>query len=281
MDQGRPRGLGEECMRRDDVDPSKSASDTLVIDRAKLEHLQRSAGLGAVASSIAHEFNNILTIILNHAKMGMQAEDDEAKARAFDKILTATRRAGKVTSGILSLSRNCPEIKEPTDVVSLLEEVLVVLEKDLSKHQVRLERDYRDRPVVEAVSTQIEQVLMNLIINARQAMPKGGRLRVGVANNRASGMVEISIHDTGMGIAPEMLGRIFEPFFTTKPGPDDTGRGGSGLGLSICREIIERHQGRIRVESLLGHGTTFTVKLPVFGAASANSATLPTAAKAA
>ncbi|MEO2090419.1 MAG: ATP-binding protein, partial [Gemmataceae bacterium] len=107
----------------------------------------------------------------------------------------------------------------------------------------------------------IEQILVNLVINARQAMPNGGRLRVEVGENPAGDTVEVKIADTGTGIAPEHLRQIFEPFFTTKA-PDEYGRGGTGLGLSVCRQIIEAHHGRIRVESVVGKGSTFTVKLP-------------------
>ncbi|MGL4465629.1 MAG: sensor histidine kinase, partial [Planctomycetia bacterium] len=141
--------------------------DLRTMPRAQLEQLQRVASLGAVASSVAHEFNNILTTILNQAKFGMNATDAETKLRAFDKILSSARRAAKITTGMLAVSRNRPTKPQPTNVVDLVEEVLVVLEKDLSKHQVRLERDYRDRPSIDCVSAQIEQVVMNLIINGR------------------------------------------------------------------------------------------------------------------
>jgi signal transduction histidine kinase len=109
---------------------------------------------------------------------------------------------------------------------------------------------------------QIEQILLNLIINARQAMPRGGRLAIDVRENPATQMAEIRIADTGAGIPPDQLRLIFEPFYTTKE-PDEHGHGGTGLGLSVCRQIIEQHQGRIRVESLVGKGSTFTVKLPL------------------
>jgi signal transduction histidine kinase len=112
------------------------------------------------------------------------------------------------------------------------------------------------------VPAQIEQVLLNLIINARQAMLRGGHLRIEVRENPAAGMVELRVSDTGTGIPADRLRLIFEPFYTTKE-PDDSGHGGTGLGLSVCRQIVEQHQGRIRVESLVGKGSTFTIKLPV------------------
>lgn len=248
------------------------AAGSYVVPAEQLERLQRLAGVGAVASSVAHEFNNVLTAILNHAKMGSKSDDAEAQRRTFEKILASARRAAKITTGVLALSRNRIARKELTAVVPMVEEVLAVLEKDLTKHQVRLERDFRDQPSVEIVAPQIEQVVMNLIINGRQAMPKGGTLKVGVWTNRQAGMVEISVRDSGVGIEPDKLGKIFEPFYTTKTGPDESGQGGSGLGLAICREIIERHHGRIRVESLVGRGTTFTIKLPLSSASADHAA---------
>ena len=109
---------------------------------------------------------------------------------------------------------------------------------------------------------QIQQVLLNLVINARQAMPDGGRLTIGVGTDSERKWGEIRISDTGMGISPTHLRRIFEPFFTTKA-PDGTGLGGTGLGLPVCRDIVEAHRGRLRVESKPGQGATFTLRLPI------------------
>jgi signal transduction histidine kinase len=114
-------------------------------------------------------------------------------------------------------------------------------------------------------ANQIQQVLMNLLVNARQAMPNGGRVVIKVAPDPQQETIDVVIRDTGAGIAPENLRRIFEPYFTTKTGPDASGKGGTGLGLALCRDIIEAHQGRIRVESTLGKGTAFTLKLPFAG----------------
>ena len=116
-----------------------------------------------------------------------------------------------------------------------------------------------DRPIPRANTG---SAFLNLIANARQAMPRGGRLRVEVRENAQTQMAEIRVSDTGVGIPPEQLRIIFEPFFTTKE-PDENGHGGTGLGLSVCRQIIEQHHGRIRVESVVGKGSKFTVKLPL------------------
>ena len=148
------------------------------------------------------------------------------------------------------------------DVVQLVQEVLVLVEKDLQMHRVKLDADFPDHPQAEVNAGQIQQVLLNLIINARQAMPNGGRLLLSVRENRESGFAEIALRDTGSGITAEHLPKIFDPFFSTKQS-DENGQGGSGLGLALCREVIEAHKGRIRVESTVGVGTQFTLKLPL------------------
>ncbi|HEV3263047.1 MAG TPA: ATP-binding protein [Gemmataceae bacterium] len=231
--------------------------------RQQLLHAQRLSSVGALAASVAHEFNNILTTIINYAKLGMRAAGDEAaRVQALEKILKGSQRAATIVNSMLGFTRSSSSQREVADIVRLVEDVLVLTDKDFSKHRVRIETSFQGRPQAPVVAGQIEQILLNLLINARQAMPKGGRLRVEVRENTAALMVEIRISDTGVGIPPDQLRLIFEPFYTTKE-PDEHGHGGSGLGLSVCRQIIEQHQGRIRVESLVGKGSTFTVKLPL------------------
>jgi signal transduction histidine kinase len=241
------------------------ASNTTETDqlREQLLRAQRLSSVGTLASSVAHEFNNILTTIINYAKLGMRPTCDEAgRVQALEKILKGSQRAATIISSMLGFTRNHTSHREMTDLVGLVEEVLVLTEKDLSKHHVHVEKKFHGRPQAPVVRGQIEQILLNLVINARQAMPRGGHLRIEVRDNAATNMAEIRISDTGVGIPPEQLRLIFEPFYTTKE-PDEHGHGGSGLGLSVCRQIIEQHQGRIRVESLVGKGSKFTVKLPL------------------
>jgi signal transduction histidine kinase len=230
--------------------------------RRKLLQSQRLTSLGALASSVSHEFNNILTTIINYAKMGLNNKDEATRTKSLEKILTASERAAKITGGMLGFARSKSSERKPTDIVTLVGEVLVLVEKDLSKHRVKLQTRFVGRPHAIVSATQIQQIILNLIINARQAMPQGGHLRVDVREDAETSTVEIIIADTGTGIPADQLRHIFDPFYTTKEGPDETGKGGTGLGLSICRDIIEAHNGRIRVASLVGRGTTFTVKLP-------------------
>ncbi len=238
-----------------------SANETESL-RQQLLQAQRLSSVGELASSVAHEFNNILTTIINYAKLGMRGNCPPSQKQAFEKILRGGQRAAGIVSSMLGFARNQIVTREITNIISLVEEVLLLTEKDLSKHRIHVEKKYHGNPSAPIVVGQIEQILVNLIINARQAMPNGGRLKIEVLENLESQMVEIRISDTGVGIPADRLRLIFEPFYTTKE-PDENGHGGTGLGLSVCRQIIEAHQGRIRVESLVGKGATFVVKLPM------------------
>ena len=231
--------------------------------RQQLLQAQKLSSVGALASSVAHEFNNILTTIINYARLGLRNPHDEAsRTQALEKILKGSQRAATVIASMLGFARNGSTQRQDTDLAALVDELLVLTEKDLSKHRIHVEKRFHGRPRALVVPSQIEQVLLNLIINARQAMPRGGYLRLEVRENVEQALVEIKVGDTGLGIPPERLRLIFEPFFTTKE-PDSDGHGGTGLGLSVCRQIVEQHQGRIRVESLVGKGSTFTLKLPI------------------
>ncbi len=225
---------------------------------------QRLSALGELVSTTTHEFNNVLMTILNYAKMGVRHQDPALRDKAFQKILAAAERAAKITNSVLGVARNRSQSFEPTDLAALIEESLVLLERELSKYRISIETELGKVPPARAVGNQIQQVLLNLMINARQAMPEGGRLMLKLTHDAQGDTVDLTIRDTGRGIAAEKLPRIFEPFFSTKQGPDASGKGGSGLGLSACRNIIELHRGRIRVESRVGVGTAFIIKLPVY-----------------
>ena len=251
-------GTGDDYMTGQEVLVPIDETDSL---RQQLLQAQRLSSVGELASSIAHEFNNILTTIINSAKLGMRNPDVEEKQKAFERVTKAGQRAAAIAGGMLGFARKSSSQRVKCDVARLVEEVLILTDKDLSKHRIHVESKIHSRPTVWAVPGQIEQILVNLVINARQAMIHGGRLKIDVRENEAADVAEVMISDTGVGIPPEQLRQIFEPFFTTKE-PDEYGRGGTGLGLSVCRQIIEQHHGRIRVESVVGKGSTFTLKLP-------------------
>ncbi|MFO0950213.1 MAG: ATP-binding protein [Isosphaeraceae bacterium] len=230
--------------------------------RRQLVAIQRVSSLGVLAGGICHELNNALTPILNYAKLGLRSNDPDYHRKAFEKILDAAQRASAITGGVLGLARPRADRHEPTDLVRLAEEVLLLVNKDLTRNRVAADFRAEGRPHARVNPAQIQQVLLNLIINARQAMPRGGVVKVRVGLDATGRVAELSVADTGTGIAPADLRRIFEPFFTTKTGPDSSGLGGTGLGLAVCRDIVEAHHGRLRAESRVGQGTTFTLRLP-------------------
>jgi signal transduction histidine kinase len=223
---------------------------------------QRLSSVGTIAFSITHEFNNILTTVINYARMGVRHKDDATRDKALDKILNAGIRASKITTSLLSYSRGQTERRDVTDLAQLVYDILVLAEKDLQVHRIKVETNLLEHPRVEVVASQIQQVVLNLIINARQAMNAGGVLTISVVPNLNEGLAEIRVSDTGSGIPKETLPRIFDPFFSTKT-RDENGQGGSGIGLALCKDIIESHNGRIRVETAIGSGTTFIIKLPM------------------
>jgi len=251
------------CDRSGTEPPSVEESLAAQQQQQQLFHLQRLAALGELVGTTAHEFNNVLMTILNYARLGLRHKDEATRDKTLEKILAAAQRAARITSTILASARNRSGNFEPTDLQKLVEDTLVLLERELTKYRIAVETQFAPVPPVLAQGNQIQQVLLNLLINARQAMPLGGRLWIRLAHDPTTDMVDLVVRDTGCGIPPEQLPHIFEPFFTTKRGPDETGKGGTGLGLAACRQIIEAHRGRIRVESTVGKGTQFTVKLPV------------------
>jgi signal transduction histidine kinase len=235
--------------------------------------LQRISSLGVLAGGVFHELNNALTPILNYAKLGLRNPDPAYRERALKQIIESAERATTISRGMLGLARlgTGPAQREPADLSQLVKEVVLLVNKDLAKHRVRLEVKVSGNPRARVEPAQIQQVLINLLINARQAMPKGGVVRLRVGTAATGRRVEISVSDNGVGIAPEDLRRIFEPFYSTKSAPDSAGQGGTGLGLAVCRDIVEAHHGRIRAESRPGQGSTFTIILPACAEAPAAS----------
>lgn len=244
-----------------DSERIKQLEEQVRILDQQLMQTQKLSSVGALASSITHEFNNILTTVINYAKMGVRHKDAKTRDKAFDRILSAGQRASKITTGMLAYARNTSDRYEPCELNKLLEDVMVLLQKDLQMHRIGVDESLQPAVWANVNNSQIQQILMNLIVNARQAMDEGGRLTLKIVDNAAEGWAEISVGDSGSGIPNDKLQKIFDPFYTTKTA-DSRGQGGTGIGLSLCRKIIEAHKGRIRVESEVGKGTVFTLKLP-------------------
>lgn len=243
-------------------DRQPSLEQQVALLKQQLAQAQKLTALGELVGTTTHEFNNVLMTIINYAKLGMRHQDAATRDKSFDKILTAANRAAKITNGILAFARNRSQSLEPTDLRRVIEDSLLLLDREMTKYRVRVETQIAPTPPAIANGNQIQQVLMNLLINARQAMPQGGMIYIKLAHDSEANMVELSVRDTGCGMSTDVMRRIFDPYFSTKAGPDASGKGGTGLGLSTCREIIEAHHGRIRVDSTVGRGTAFTIKLP-------------------
>jgi signal transduction histidine kinase len=249
-------------MTHDGQQSLPSLEQQVAILKQQLAQAQKLTAIGELVSTTTHEFNNVLTTIINYAKLGMRHSDAPTRDKAFEKILAAGNRAAKITNGVLGFARNRSTSFEPTDLARVVEDSLMLLEREMSKYRIRVEKLVEPAPPAWANGNQIQQVLLNLLINARQAMANGGLIVVRLSYDQASDMIDLMVRDSGSGIPPETLRKIFDPFFTTKSGPDASGKGGTGLGLAMCRDIIEAHHGRIRVDSTPGRGTAFTLKIP-------------------
>ena len=232
----------------------------------QVEHMQRLCAIGELTSATTHEFNNLLMTILNYAKLGLRQQDNATREKAFTKILDAGNRAAKLTNSILGMAKNRSGDLEPTDLAVVIQDSLMLLERELRRYRISVETQLEECPPAMASGNDIQRLLLNLITNARQAIGEGGQIRIRLQHEPETQSVVLMVRDTGSGIPPELLPRIFEPFYSTKKRPDETGKGGTGLGLSICKKIIDQHRGKIRVESSPGKGTAFFIRIPTFRA---------------
>lgn len=234
--------------------------------RNELRKAQALSALGELTSTATHEFNNVLMTIINYARLGIRNRDDASRDKALGKILDASERAAKITNTILAQARNRGDSMEPTDLPSIISDALVLLEREMRNYRIAIETDFHpDTPQALASGNQIQRVILNLLINARQAMEEGGTILIRLAPSEDPGMVTLTVRDSGSGIPQDQLPHIFDSFFSTKDGPDESGKGGTGLGLAACKDVIDAHQGRIKVQSTVGRGTAFVISLPVAG----------------
>ena len=231
--------------------------------QVQLAESQKLSCLGELVGTTTHEFNYVLMTVINYARMGLRHQDDPTRTKAFEKILAASNRANQITNSVLGMAGNRSERFETTCLKQLVEQTMILMEREFQKYRVSVEYNMSEAPPVWANGNQIQQVFLNFLINARQAMSDGGRLLIGLNADEASQQVALSVRDFGTGIPQEKLPKIFDAGFSTKDGPDESGKGGTGLGLYTCRNIIDAHKGRIRVESTVGQGTCFTIKLPM------------------
>ncbi len=226
---------------------------------SQLSQAEKMSSIGLLAAGVAHEVNTPLAVISSYAQMlSKQIQGDEKKAGLLDKITQQTFRASEIVNNLLNFSRTSGTEFSEVDVNKIIRDTLGLLEHQFKTARIKVEEYlYLDLPVIHGNPGKLQQVFLNLFLNAKDAMSNGGTLRVTTANGTG---VNVTIADTGSGIAQEHIERIYDPFFTTKTSP---GRRGTGLGLSVTYGIIQEHAGKIRVESRVGEGTTFFVEFPL------------------
>ena len=226
------------------------------------QHLMRSeklASIGRLAAGIAHEINNPLTSVLTFSSLLLR-KAEESQREKLEIIVKETTRCREIVRGLLNFARQSEPKKELCEVNRIIEGALSLTKNQLkvSEKKISVETELGDLPSVHIDPNQMLEVFVNIIINAVDAMPQGGTIRVHSARLKGDPFIEIRFSDTGCGISKENLEKIFDPFFTTK----EAGKG-TGLGLAVIYGIVERHNGSIDVESEVGKGTTFIVKLPM------------------
>jgi PAS domain S-box-containing protein len=229
---------------------------------AQLTQADKLSSIGLLAAGVAHEINTPLAVISSYAQMlSKQLKGDARLSPVLDKITQQSFRAAEIANGLLNFSRTSTTEFRETNLNQVIRDTLSLLEHQFKTAQIIVDLELAEHlPPIHGNPGKLQQVFLNLLLNAKDAMPGGGRLRVATM---ANGHVEAVVADSGSGIAPEHLKRIYDPFFTTKTMPKPGDRRGTGLGLSVSYGIIQEHAGKIHVESAVGAGTTFHLEFPL------------------
>ncbi|MFZ1009969.1 MAG: ATP-binding protein [Candidatus Sulfotelmatobacter sp.] len=228
----------------------------------QLSQADKLSSIGLLAAGVAHEVNTPLAVISSYTQMlAKQLQGDPQKSGLLEKITRQTFRASEIVNNLLNFSRTSGSEVRDVDVNKVIADTLALLDHQFKVAKVQVENALAPQlPAIQGNPGRLQQVFLNLFLNAKDAMPGGGRLRIATANGES---VSVSVSDTGSGIAPEHIQRIYDPFFTTKTSPREGQARGTGLGLSVTYGIIQEHAGKIRVESHPGAGTTFTLDFPL------------------
>jgi len=231
--------------------------------KSQNSRLQALANIGTTTCMIAHEINNLLTPLSSYAELALSNLDDNSLTeKALAKTVHNCGRASKIMESILAVASGESQEREESVLLVLVEEIFSCLCRDFAKDSISVNIDIPGDLTVRGVPVEIQQVLMNLILNARSAMlPRGGVLTI--KGRQTNETVQIEVSDTGIGIEQDDLGKIFEPFYTRKRDkelPDQTC--GSGLGLAFCRKVVESHDGSLSVVSEPAKGASFIITLP-------------------
>jgi two-component system NtrC family sensor kinase len=228
----------------------------------QLAQADKLSSIGLLAAGVAHEINTPLAVISSYSQLlSKQMRGDARLGPVLEKITQQSFRASEIANGLLNFSRTSTTEFRETNLNQVIRDTLSLLEHQFKTAGVELDIELAEKlPAIHGNPGKLQQVFLNLLLNAKEAMPGGGRLRVATL---ANGHVEAIIADSGSGIAPENLKRIYDPFFTTKTTPKPGERRGTGLGLSVSYGIIQEHAGKIHVESAVGAGTTFHLEFPL------------------
>ena len=239
---------------------------------AQLTQAEKLSSIGLLAAGVAHEVNTPLAVISSYAQMlnkqlGRQLQTDEAgRARlqpVLDKIIQQTFRASEIANGLLNFSRMGTTDFSRTDVNAIIEDTVLLLEHQMRSSGITLSTDLAaDLPPISGNRGKLQQVLVNLVLNARDALQDCPGGRVVLTTRRTALGAEIRVEDNGAGMPPEVMRRIYDPFFTTRATPREGQRKGTGLGLAVTYGIVQEHAGVIEVESTVGHGTIFRLEFP-------------------
>ncbi len=230
---------------------------------SQLSQAEKMSSIGLLAAGVAHEVNTPLAVISSYAQMLTKHINGDPKlGDLLDKITRQTFRASEIVNNLLNFSRTSATEFTDVNVNKIITETLNLLEHQFKTARIKVETDFHgDLPLIHGNAGKLQQVFLNLFVNARDAMAgSSGTLRITTSNGTG---VQVSISDTGAGIAPEHINKIYDPFFTTKTSPREGQSRGTGLGLSVTYGIIQEHAGKIRVESLPGRGTTFYLEFPL------------------
>lgn len=257
------RDLTDLIERRRNLHRQLENSSQRIDDLEKqLQATQKLAAIGTMACLIAHEFKNILSPIINYAELAQQnPEDVELTQKALAKVIKHGNNASTVVQSLLGVVTRDNQNFETVPLKTLFDECFQALARNFEKDNIVVNTAIPEDLMISVVPGLFQQVIMNLVINARQAMlPGGGSLHIRA--EQVDAVTKITIADTGCGIAEEQIDRIFQPFYTTKSDADRPDLRGTGLGLPVCLDIIESHKGTISLNSEVGKGTTFTINLP-------------------
>jgi signal transduction histidine kinase len=243
-----------------------------ITDRINMEtqltQAEKLSSIGLLAAGVAHEVNTPLAVISSYAQMlGKQLRSDEAThARlqpVLEKITEQTFRASEIVNGLLNFSRMGSVDFGRVDVNLMVRDTVLLLEHQMRSAGVAVATELsEDLPVVAGNRGKLQQVLVNLVLNAKDALQEKGSGSVRILTARTSKGMEIRVEDNGVGMSPEVLRKIYDPFFTTKSNPKEGQRKGTGLGLAVTYGIVQEHAGTIEVSSTLGEGTVFRLELP-------------------